>query len=204
MYEKYIKRALDLLLSFMAFYVLLPFMIVIAILIKLESPGPVLFKQKRIGRKGSHFMLYKFRTMRIDAPKDTPTHLLENPESYITKTGKFLRRASMDELPNLINILHGEMSLIGPRPALWNQYDLAAERDKYRANDIYPGLTGLAQISGRDELPIIQKAELDGKYAQNLSLCMDLRCLLGTIDVVLRQRGIREGVNSNETYSNQR
>ena len=188
-----IKRILDIFLSLGALIVLLPIFTILAVSIKLDSEGPVFFKQKRVGKDKSHFYILKFRTMRIDTPKDTPTHLLKNPDQYITKMGKFLRKTSLDELPQIWNIFVGDLSIIGPRPALWNQYDLIAERDKYGANDILPGLTGLAQISGRDELPIEVKAELDGIYVQKMSFIMDVKCFVATILKVLRHDGVVEG-----------
>lgn len=172
---------------------LLPVFVVISIAIKLDSPGPILFRQKRVGIHKSHFMILKFRTMYAKTPEDKATHLLEEPEKYITKTGRFLRRTSLDELPQLMNIVKGEMSIVGPRPALWNQYDLIAERDKYGANDVRPGLTGWAQVHGRDELDIRQKARLDGIYVKKLGLLMDLRCVLKTFVSVLFAKGVREG-----------
>ena len=193
MYEKIWKRSLDVIVSGIALLILLPAFCFLMLLIKLDSRGPVFFKQKRVGIHKSYFTLYKFRTMRIDAPKNTPTHLLEDPDAYITRIGRFLRKTSLDELPQLINILAGEMSIIGPRPALWNQNDLVAERDKYKANDIRPGLTGWAQINGRDEIPIPQKARLDGEYINELSFFMDVRCFVGTIKSVLRHEGVVEG-----------
>jgi len=153
----------------------------------------VLFKQKRVGINKTHFNILKFRTMRIDTPKDTPTHLLNNPEQYITKMGKFLRKTSLDELPQIWNILIGQMSIIGPRPALWNQFDLIEERDKYSANDVPPGLTGWAQINGRDELPIALKAKLDGEYVEKIGILMDVKCFFGTIVSVLKSDGVVEG-----------
>ena len=168
-------------------------MLIVAIVIRCEDPGPVIFKQKRIGRGRKNFMLYKFRSMRMDTPRDTPTHLLSNPEQYILKVGGFIRKTSIDELPQLWNILKGDMSLIGPRPALWNQIDLADERDKYGANDIKPGLTGWAQINGRDELEIPAKAKLDGEYAKKLGFGFDVKCFFGTIASVLKQDGVVEG-----------
>ena len=174
---------MDFVLALGAVVLLSPVLITIALLIKLDTPGPIFFKQKRIGIHKSHFYIYKFRTMRIDTPKDMPTHLLANPDTYITKVGKFLRKTSLDELPQIINILAGQMALIGPRPALWNQYDLIAERDKYGANDILPGLTGWAQINGRDELPIEVKAAYDGEYVKRI----------GTIACVLKKEGVVEG-----------
>lgn len=168
------KRLIDIILSAMGLIALSPIFLALILAIKLDSPGPVLFKQKRVGIHKRHFYILKFRTMRIDTPKDTPTHLLENPDQWITKVGKFLRRTSLDELPQIINIFKGEMSIIGPRPALWNQYDLIAERDKYGANDVPVGLTGWAQINGRDELEIEVKAKLDGEYALNIPVTFNL------------------------------
>lgn len=190
---KFIKRILDIILSLCGMIVLSPLFLVLIIAIKLDSKGPVLFKQKRIGLHKKHFFILKFRTMRIDTPKDTPTHLLENPEQWITKIGKFMRKTSLDELPQIWNIFVGDMSIIGPRPALWNQYDLIEERDRYGANDVLPGLTGWAQINGRDELPIKQKAELDGYYVKNMSFALDFRCFFGTILSVLKSDGVVEG-----------
>ena len=190
---KFIKRILDIILSLCGMIVLSPLFLVLIIAIKLDSKGPVLFKQKRIGLHKKHFFILKFRTMRIDTPKDTPTHLLENPEQWITKIGKFMRKTSLDELPQIWNIFVGDMSIIGPRPALWNQYDLIEERDRYGANDVLPGLTGWAQINGRDELPIKQKAELDGYYVKNVSFALDCRCFFGTILSVLKSDGVVEG-----------
>ncbi|MDP3486733.1 MAG: sugar transferase [Bacillota bacterium] len=188
-----IKRVIDLLLSIVGLVILSPLFLILIITIKIDSKGPVLFKQKRVGIHKTHFNILKFRTMRIDTPKDTPTHLLENPEQYITKMGKFLRKTSLDELPQIINILQGTMSIIGPRPALWNQYDLIEERDKYGANDVPVGLTGWAQINGRDELPIEVKAKLDGEYVQKIGFMMDVKCFFGTIVSVLRSDGVVEG-----------
>lgn len=194
---KYIeqKRKIDFILSLIGLIILTPLFIGIMIAIKLESKGPVFFKQKRVGLHQSYFNILKFRTMRIDAPKDTPTHLLGDPGQYITKVGKFLRKTSLDELPQIINILKGEMAVIGPRPALWNQYDLIAEREKYGANDVFPGLTGWAQINGRDELKIEEKAKLDGYYVANLSLRTDLYCFIKTFYSVIKTDGVFEGVN---------
>jgi O-antigen biosynthesis protein WbqP len=192
MYMK-IKRLIDIILSFIGLLVLSPIFLILIIAIKLESRGPVLFKQKRIGINKTHFYILKFRTMRIDTPKDTPTHLLENPEQYITKMGKFLRKTSLDELPQIWNIFVGQMSIIGPRPALWNQYDLIAERDKYGANKVPPGLTGWAQINGRDELPIKVKSKLDGEYVERISIWMDVRCFFVTIVNVVKSDGVVEG-----------
>lgn len=187
------KKRLGILLSLIGLIILLPLFIGIMVAIKVESKGPVFFKQKRVGIHKSHFNILKFRTMRIDTPKDTPTHLLSNPNQYITKTGKFLRKTSLDELPQIINILKGDMAVIGPRPALWNQYDLIAEREKYGANDVLPGLTGWAQINGRDELPIEFKAQLDGEYTKNMSFWMDAKCFVGTILSVVKSSGVVEG-----------
>ena len=194
---KFFKRTLDIVLSFLGMIVLSPFFLLLVLAIKLDSKGPVLFKQKRIGLHKKHFYILKFRTMRIDTPKDTPTHLLENPEQWITKVGKFLRKTSLDELPQIWNIFVGDMSIIGPRPALWNQYDLIEERDRYAANDVLPGLTGWAQIHGRDELPIAKKAELDGYYVQHLSFGLDVRCFFGTIKSVAKSEGVVEGGTGN-------
>jgi len=193
--KEYIKRKeyLDIYLSLMALFFLAPVFLTLVIAIKLDSPGPVFFKQKRVGIHQKHFKILKFRTMRTDTPKDMPTHLLQDPDQYITKVGKFLRKTSLDELPQLINIVKGEMSIIGPRPALWNQYDLIEEREKYGANDILPGLTGWAQIHGRDELDIPEKAKLDGYYVDNLSFGLDVKCFFGTILSVLRSDVVVEG-----------
>ena len=188
-----IKRIIDIVLSGVGIIVLSPLLLVLRIAIKLDSPGPILFKQKRVGIHKKYFMIYKFRTMRTDTPKDMPTHMLSNPEQYITRTGKFLRKTSLDELPQIFNIFKGDMSIVGPRPALWNQYDLIAERDKYGANDVLPGLTGWAQINGRDELEIPVKAKLDGEYIAKYGFSMDLRCFFGTFLSVLRQDGVVEG-----------
>lgn len=193
-----LKRVIDFILAFLSLIVLSPVFIIISLIIKFTSDGPVFFKQRRIGKNKKEFYILKFRTMRTDTPKDMPTHLLENPEAYITKIGKFLRRTSLDELPQLINILKGEMSFIGPRPALWNQYDLISERDKYGANDLYPGLTGWAQINGRDELPIAVKAKLDGEYVKRISLLFDLRVFFLTIISVLKSEGVKEGKTSKQ------
>jgi O-antigen biosynthesis protein WbqP len=188
-----LKRLGDFIVSLIALAVLSPLFIVLVILIKLDSRGPVFFKQKRVGLHKEQFNILKFRTMRIDAPKDMPTHLLEHPEQYITRVGRFLRKTSLDESPQVIDILMGHMSIVGPRPALWNQSDLIAERDKYGANDVVPGLTGWAQINGRDELPIEEKARLDGEYVRNMSFGMDVKCFIRTIVAVLKGRGVVEG-----------
>ncbi len=187
------KRALDFVLALEGTVCLSWLLLGLAVAIKLDSPGPVLFKQKRVGIHKSHFWIYKFRTMRADTPHDMPTHLLADPDQYITRVGRFLRRTSLDELPQLWNILKGDMAVIGPRPALWNQYDLLAERDKYGANDVRPGLTGLAQIHGRDELEIPEKARLDGEYVANITFVGDMKCFFRTVGAVLRHDGVVEG-----------
>ncbi len=190
-----IKRVVDILLSGAGLVVLSPVFLGVMLAIKLEDGwrAPVFFSQKRVGNHRTYFQLYKFRSMKLDAPHDMPTHLLRDPEQYITKVGKVLRRTSLDELPQIFNILKGDMSVIGPRPALWNQEDLLAERDKYGANDVVPGLTGWAQINGRDELEIDVKARLDGEYVEKLSFLFDVRCFFGTIFHVLRSDGVVEG-----------
>ena len=187
------KRLIDIICSFLGILFLGFPMLVIALIIKIEDPGPALFKQKRVGIGKKHFMLLKFRSMKMDTPHDVPTHLLENPDQYILKSGKFLRKSSLDELPQLFNIFAGQMSIIGPRPALWNQYDLIEERDKYGANDVLPGLTGWAQINGRDELEIPVKAKLDGEYVEKLSFGFDLKCFFKTIGAVFKHEGVVEG-----------
>lgn len=192
MYMK-VKRVIDLLVSLIGLVVLSPLFLILTLAIKLDSPGPVLFKQKRVGIHKKYFNILKFRTMKIDTPNDMPTHMLTNPEKYITKVGKFLRKTSLDELPQIINILKGDMSIIGPRPALWNQHDLIEERDKYGANAIMPGLTGWAQINGRDELEISVKAKLDGDYVGKMSFGFDVKCFFGTIVSVLKSDGVVEG-----------
>ena len=193
MYKRYIKRLLAVVLSAAGILCLGWLLILLCLAIKIDSPGPVLFKQKRVGIHKTYFEILKFRTMRIDTPKDMPTHLLAEPEQYITRVGKFLRKTSLDELPQLFNILAGDMAVIGPRPALWNQYDLIEERDKYGANDVRPGLTGWAQINGRDELEIDVKARLDGEYVEKLSFWFDVKCFVGTVVSVLRRDGVVEG-----------
>lgn len=192
MYQR-VKRGLDFVLALLGLIVLAPLFCVLVIAIKADSRGPIFFKQKRVGIRKTHFYILKFRTMRTDTPRDMPTHLLKNPEQYITKVGKFLRRTSLDELPQIVNILKGDMAVVGPRPALWNQYDLIEERDKYGANDVRPGLTGWAQINGRDELEIPVKARLDGEYVKKMGFFMDCRCFLGTFVSVLRGDGVVEG-----------
>ena len=188
-----LKRAVDFICALLGLSLFWWVFLILCIAIKLDSPGPILFKQKRVGLHKKHFNILKFRTMRTDTPKDMPTHMLSNPEQYITRVGKFLRKSSLDELPQIINILVGEMSIVGPRPALWNQFDLIKERDKYGANDVVPGLTGWAQINGRDELEIPVKAKLDGEYVEKFGLAMDLKCFFGTITAVLFHKGVVEG-----------
>ncbi|UQF37577.1 sugar transferase [Vagococcus lutrae] len=201
MYKRYLKRPLDFILSLMGLIVLSWLFIIIMIAIKMDSKGPVFFKQKRVGKNKKLFSIYKFRTMYVETPKEMPTHLLSNPDAFITKTGKFLRKTSLDELPQMINILKGEMAIIGPRPALWNQDDLIAERDKYGANDIRPGLTGWAQINGRDELEIDVKAKLDGYYVEHESFAMDVKCFFGTIVSVFKSDGVLEGGTGQKNIS---
>lgn len=193
--DRYIrfKRCLDFALAAIGLIVLSPVFLVLVLAIKLDSRGPVLFKQKRVGIHKTHFSILKFRTMRIDTPRDMPTHLLKDPQQYITRVGRFLRKTSLDELPQIINILKGDMAIVGPRPALWNQYDLIGERDKYGANDVRPGLTGWAQINGRDELEIPVKAAFDGEYVRKMGFLMDCRCFFGTFLSVLRGDGVVEG-----------
>ena len=189
-YDRYIKRILDLLLAAVGAVVLSPVLLLAALAIRLDSPGPVMFRQKRVGKHKTYFEILKFRTMRTDSPKDVPTHLMKDPSRWLTRTGRFLRRTSIDELPQIFNILKGDMSIVGPRPALWNQYDLIEERDKYGANDVTPGLTGWAQVNGRDELDIEEKARLDGEYVSHLSFAMDMKCFLRTIKAVIRAEGV--------------
>lgn len=193
MYQKIVKRIFDFVLSFLGLIVLIPFLLLLAIVVKLDSKGPILFKQKRFGKNKTFFNILKFRTMYADTPSDVPTHLLQDPNSRITKVGRFLRLTSLDELPQIWNIFVGQMSIIGPRPALWNQDDLIAERDKYSANELVPGLTGYAQINGRDELPIDEKAALDGYYAKNIGFVLDVKIFFGTIVKVFKRSGIKEG-----------
>lgn len=192
-YEKYIKRGLDVLLSFGGLVVLSPVFLAIFIAIKIDDPGPVLFTQKRVGKNKQYFKLHKFRSMKMSTPHDKPTHMLENPEQYITRVGKFLRAHSLDELPQIWDIFIGNMSVIGPRPGLWNQDLLTAERDKYGANDVKPGLTGWAQINGRDELEIPEKAKLDGEYVEKLSFGFDVKCFLGSVGVFGGDDSVVEG-----------
>lgn len=193
MYKHFFKRLIDIVLSGVGIIVLIPFWIIIGLCIVISDPGPIFFSQRRVGKNKKLFPILKYRTMKVDTPHDVPTHLLQNPEQYITKIGAFLRKTSLDELPQIFNIFVGQMSIIGPRPALWNQTDLIEERDKYGANDIRPGLTGWAQINGRDELEIPVKAKLDGEYVQNLSFFFDCKCIIGTIFSVLRSEGVVEG-----------
>jgi O-antigen biosynthesis protein WbqP len=189
----FFKKLFDTLISFVSIIILLPLLIILVLVIKIESKGSFLFKQKRVGKNKKLFYIYKFRTMYSETPKDVPTHLLENPEAFITKTGSFLRKTSLDELPQLFNILFGQMSIVGPRPALWNQDDLISLRDDYMTNSLTPGLTGWAQINGRDELPIEIKAKLDGEYAKKISLFFDLKIIFLTITSVMFKVGIKEG-----------
>lgn len=189
------KKIVDMFLALIGLIILSPLFLILIIAIKLDSKGPVIFKQQRVGINKTYFNILKFRTMKIDTPKDMPTHLLKNPEQYITKVGKFLRKTSLDELPQIINIFKGDMSIIGPRPALWNQYDLIEERDKYGANDIYPGLTGWAQINGRDTLTIESKARYDGDYVKKLGLAMDIKVFIKTIILVAERIDVVEGKN---------
>ena len=193
MYQKFGKRLIDIILSGCGILVLAPVYLILAAAIKIDDPGPVFFRQKRVGIHKTHFEILKFRTMKVSTPKDTPTHLLENPQQYITRVGRVLRRTSLDELPQIFQIFTGKMSIIGPRPALWNQFDLIEERDKYGANDVRPGLTGWAQINGRDELPIDVKARFDGEYVRNISFAFDCKCFFGTILSVLKSDGVVEG-----------
>ncbi len=195
MYERYIKRVLDLLFSALLLIVLSPVLLVVAVAIKLDSKGPVLFQQKRVGKGKKHFNIYKFRTMRTDTPSEVPTNDLRGADSYITRLGGFLRKTSLDELPQLWNILRGEMSFIGPRPALWNQFELIELRDKCGANDVLPGLSGWAQVNGRDFLGLDEekKAQYDGEYAKNISFGFDMKCLMLTVVNVLGMRGVADG-----------
>ena len=193
MYVKCFKRLIDLALSALGLIVLSPLFLILAIAIKLDDSGPVFFRQKRVGIHKTYFDILKFRTMKMETPHDMPTHLLENPDQYITRVGRFLRKTSLDELPQIAQIFTGKMSIIGPRPALWNQYDLIAQRDKYGANDVRPGLSGWAQINGRDELPIEVKARYDGEYVERMSFLFDCKCFVGTIGKVLKHEGVVEG-----------
>ena len=204
MYIRYLKRTLDIFIAFFGIVILSPILIIISVVVFINDPGPVMFRQKRVGRNKRHFLMLKFRSMKMSAPHDTPTHKLKDPEQHITKVGRFLRRLSLDELPQLFNILIGQISVVGPRPALWNQYDLIAERDKYGANDIRPGLTGWAQINGRDELPIPVKAKLDGEYVEKMSFLFDIKCFWGTIIKVFRQDGVCEGESTKSEQDEER
>lgn len=193
LYEKYIKRTLDIVLSFGGLIILSPLLLTLSIWIVVDDPGPVLFTQKRIGKDKQYFKMHKLRSMRMDTPHDKPTHMLDDPERYITRSGRFIRAHSLDELPQIWDIFIGNMSVIGPRPGLWNQDMLTAERDKWGANDIKPGLTGWAQINGRDELEIPEKAKLDGEYKNNLGLKMDVRCFLRSLHVFRKDDSVVEG-----------
>ena len=193
MYQRCLKRIIDFTLSLLGLIILGLPMLIIALVIKLDSRGPVLFWQKRIGIHKTTYMMPKFRSMYTDTPANMPTHLLNDPQRWITPVGRFLRKSSLDELPQLLSILKGDMSIVGPRPALWNQDDLIAERDRYGANDVRPGLTGWAQINGRDELPIEVKARFDGEYVEKLGFLMDCKCFFGTIGKVLKRDGVVEG-----------
>ena len=193
MYKSFFKRIIDFVLSLFALIVLAVPMIIFALIIKHEDKGPALFTQKRVGRGKKLFNMYKFRSMKLSTPHDVPTHLLANPEQYILSCGKWMRKYSIDELPQIINILKGDMAVVGPRPALWNQEDLIAERDKYNANDIRPGLTGWAQINGRDELEIPEKAKLDGEYVRRESFMFDILCIIKTVTSVFAHKGVIEG-----------
>lgn len=188
-----VKRIFDFIVAFLGLLFLFPLLIALAIAIKLDSPGPVLFRQKRVGKQKKYFYILKFRTMHVDTPRDAPTHLLDEPEKWITRMGRILRKTSLDELPQILNIIKGDMSIVGPRPALWNQYDLIEQRDLYGANDVPVGLTGWAQINGRDELEIPVKARLDGEYVKKLGLIMDVRCFFGTLTRVIKSDGVVEG-----------
>lgn len=193
MYKNFFKRLLDFLISFIAIIVLVPVWIILSVLIFVTDPGKILFTQKRVGKNKKFFKILKFRTMKMSTPKDVPTHMLENPDQYFTPIGKFLRKTSLDELPQLFNIFAGQMAIIGPRPALWNQDDLIEERDKYNANSVRPGLTGWAQINGRDELEIPVKAKYDGEYVEKMSFAFDVKCFFGTIKSVAKHEGVVEG-----------
>jgi O-antigen biosynthesis protein WbqP len=200
MYRRFLKRFLDIVLSAVGLVILSPVFLILMIAIKLDDPGPVFFKQKRVGIRKTYFRIMKFRTMKISTPKDTPTHLLENPEQYITRVGKFMRKTSLDELPQIAQILTAKMSIIGPRPALWNQFDLITERDQYGANDVRPGLTGWAQINGRDKLPIPVKAKLDGEYVKKIGFWMDVRIFWLTVWSVATGKGVIEGNQVTTSY----
>lgn len=190
---KGVKGIIDKILAFIGLVLLSPLFLILIVAIKLDSKGPIFFRQKRVGKDTTYFNIFKFRTMRVDTPHDMPTHMLKNPEQYITRVGKFLRKTSLDELPQIINILKGEMAIVGPRPALWNQFDLIKERDNYGANDIKPGLTGWAQINGRDTIKIEDKARFDGDYVKRMSFVFDIKCIFLTVAVVLRRKDVVEG-----------
>lgn len=194
-YRTIIKRLLDIILSACGILLLSPLFLILMLAVYIDDPGPFFFRQKRVGIHQSTFYLWKFRSMKVSTPKDVPTHLLENPEQYITRVGRFLRKTSLDELPQIFQIFTGSMSIVGPRPALWNQFDLIEERDRYGANDVRPGLTGWAQINGRDELTIAEKARYDGEYVARLSFAFDVKCFFGTFGKVLRQEDVVEGAH---------
>lgn len=194
-YRTTIKRLLDIILSACGILLLSPLFLILMLAVYIDDPGPFFFRQKRVGIHQSTFYLWKFRSMKVSTPKDVPTHLLENPEQYITWVGRFLRKTSLDELPQIFQIFTGSMSIVGPRPALWNQFDLIEERDRYGANDVRPGLTGWAQINGRDELSIAEKARYDGEYVARLSFAFDVKCFFGTFGKVLRQEDVVEGAH---------
>ncbi len=198
MYRKFLKRLFDFISSVLLLAVISPFFLVLIVMIKIDSKGPVFFKQMRVGKNKKLFKIYKFRTMKIDTPKDMPTHMLKDPDKYITRVGRFLRKTSLDELPQLLNIIAGQMAVVGPRPALRNQEDLIRERDKYHANDIRPGLTGWAQVNGRDELEIEVKAKYDGEYVERMSFFFDIKCLFVTLFKVAKSDGVVEGVHDGE------
>jgi len=201
MYKRFLKRLIDLVLSVITILLLSPLFFILFLLIKIDSKGPVFFKQKRVGKDKEYFKILKFRTMRTDTPKDTPTHLLKDPDKYITRVGKFLRKTSLDELPQLFNIVAGQMAIVGPRPALWNQYDLVEARDKYGANSIRPGLTGWAQVNGRDELEIDVKAKYDGEYVERMSFFFDIKCIFITLFKVIKSDGVVEGEHEKSEIS---
>ncbi len=202
MYNKFLKRLFDFISAIILAIIISPLLLLLILIIKIDSKGPVFFKQNRIGKNKNTFKILKFRTMRIDTPKDMPTHMLKDPDKYITRVGKFLRKTSLDELPQLFNIIAGHMAVVGPRPALWNQYDLIAERDKYHANSIRPGLTGWAQVNGRDELEIEVKARYDGEYVERMSFLFDLKCIFVTVFKVAKSDGVVEGVHEYDTSDN--
>lgn len=204
MYKHFLKRLIDLILSIIGLALLWPILLVVAVAVKADSKGPVFFKQKRVGKGKKYFMMYKFRSMYTETPKEMPTHLLEDADRFITPVGRFIRKTSLDELPQLLNIVKGDMAVIGPRPALHNQYDLIEERDKYGANDVRPGLTGWAQINGRDELPIDVKARFDGEYCEKLSFGFDMKCFFGTIGKVLKGDGIVEGAVADDSKKDEK